>query len=281
MITRWLLTGDTHGSFTRFKNYDKDIQEDENTAVIILGDAGLNFTLDEHDAQVKNYLSKRFGFNIYCVRGNHEARPQDVPDMKLVYDENVKGEVYMQDKWPKIRYFKDWGIYHINGLDIAVIGGAYSVDKQFRLEHGRGWFENEQLSIEEMIAATAELTGAEVDMVLTHTCPICWEPTDLFLGFIDQSSVDKSMELFLDEIAKCFYWKVWCFGHYHADRLERPGVEQYFKDTEELSTIWNRWKDNNQELNWWLVKSPMYYVEDELITLRDKYWNREENNSNE
>ena len=276
MITNWLITGDCHREFSRFKNYDKEVQEDENTAVIILGDAGINFTLDEHDNQIKNFLSKRFKFRIYCVRGNHEARPQDIPGMKLVYDEDVKGEVYMEEKWPNIRYFKDWGIYLIDGLEVAVIGGAYSVDKWFRLERGSGWFENEQLSEEEMLAATIELTGAEVDMVLTHTCPVCWEPTDLFLSGIDQSRVDKSMELFLEEIAKCFGWKVWCFGHYHADRLERPGVEQYFKDTDSLKTIWRRWQDYEQKgkdaLDWWMVKSPMFYAEDELITIRENYW---------
>lgn len=271
MITRWLLTGDCHGEFTRFKNYDKEIQKDEHTAVIILGDAGINWTLDERDRQMKNFLSKRYRFRIYCVRGNHEARPQDVPGMELVYDEDVCGEVYMEKKWPNIRYFKDWGIYKINGFDVAVIGGAYSVDKWYRLENGGRWFENEQLDVEEMIAATAELTNAEVDFVFTHTCPICWEPRDLFLNMIDQSRVDKSMELFLEEIAKCFGWKVWLFGHYHSDRLERPGVEQYFTDTENLNDIWKRWQ-HPDDLDWWLVKSPMYYAEDELINIREEYW---------
>lgn len=267
MITRWLLTGDPHGNFTRFKNYDEEVQKDEHTAVIILGDAGLNWTLDERDSQIKNFLSKRYKFRIYCVRGNHEARPQDVPGMELVYDEDVCGEVYMQPKWPQIRYFKDWGIYTLGKYKVAVIGGAYSVDKWFRLERGAVWFENEQLDTEEMIAAIADLTGAQVDFVFTHTAPICWEPTDLFLGFIDQTRVDKAMELFLEEIAKRFDWQVWCFGHYHADRLERPGVEQYYQDTENLDDIWNRWikYDQTGELDWWLEKSPMFYADDELL----------------
>ena len=278
MITRWLLTGDCHGEFTRFKNYDKEVQQDENTAVIILGDAGLNWTLDEHDSQMKNFLSKRYKFRIYCVRGNHEARPTDVPGMKLVYDEDVEGEVYMQDKWPNIRYFKDWGTYTIDGLDVAIIGGAYSVDKWFRLDRGAIWFENEQLTEEEMIAATMELTGMEVDMVLTHTCPICWEPRDLFLSMIDQSRVDKSMELFLEEIAKCFGWKVWCFGHYHADRVERPGVEQFFKDTMELNKIWLRWQEYEKTgESWWMIKSPMFYADDEVLETRKEYWTDEKN----
>ena len=229
---------------------------------------------------MKNFLSKRYKFRIYCVRGNHEARPADVPGMKLIYDEDVGGEVYMQEKWSNIRYFKDWGIYLIDGLEVAVIGGAYSVDKWFRLDRGAIWFENEQLTDEEMLAATMELTGAEVDMVFTHTCPVCWEPWDLFLHGIDQSRVDKSMELFLEEIAKCFGWKVWLFGHYHEDRLERPGVEQFFRETEPLKTVWERWQDyekDNESLDWWLPKSPMFYDKDFVLEKREEYWKNEKN----
>ena len=265
MIERWFVTGDCHREFSRFKNYPDSINNDK-TAIIILGDAGINYMLDEHDSQIKNYLTKRFNFHIYCVRGNHEARPQDVENMILEYDENVQGEVYYQKKWPRIKYFKDWGLYTIGDYRVAVIGGAYSVDKEWRLYMKQKWFENEQLSDDEMLECTADLMGQEVDFVFTHTCPICWEPTDLFLGSVDQSKVDKSMELFLEEVAKVFRWKIWCFGHYHADRMERPYVEQYSKDTEELCMIAERWKKykESNELDWWLVKSPNFYYDDPI-----------------
>lgn len=216
---------------------------------------------------MKNFLKKRYKFHIYCVRGNHEARPQNVPNMKLVYDENVKGEVYMQDKWPNIRYFKDWGIYTIGQFKAAVIGGAYSVDKWYRLQNNYTWFEDELLTEEEMIQCTKDLTGAQVDFVFTHTCPICWEPSDLFLNSINQSSVDKSMELFLEEIGQCFNWKVWCFGHFHADRIERPYVEQFYRDTENIEELWERWKkySETKELDWWLDKSENFYITDYLL----------------
>jgi len=272
MINRVLITGDTHREFSRFKNYDKEIQKDSNTAVIILGDAGINVTNDEHDSQIKNFLTKRFNFRIYCVRGNHELRPQDVSGMKLVYDEDVNGEVYMQDKWPTLRYFKDWGIYTINGYKIAVIGGAYSIDKYYRLQRGSFWNESELLTEEEMLQCTVDLTNQKVDFVFTHTCPICWEPYDLFLNGIDQSKVDKTMELFLEEVGQCFEWKIWAFGHYHADRLERPYVEQFFKDTEDIKVLWDRWQKynskDNDSLDWWLEKSQMFYDTD--ILLEDK-----------
>ena len=213
-------------------------------------------------------MSKRYSFTIYCVRGNHEARPQDVPDMHLIYDEDVQGEVYIQDRWPTIRYFKDWGIYTILNYKIAVVGGAYSVDKFYRLEHNLRWFPNEQLTIDEMLECTADFMGQEVDFVFTHTCPIAWEPTDLFLSSINQSSVDKSMELFLDELVKVFKWKIYCFGHYHQDRIERPRVEQYFTDSDDINTIYNRWEGENPTINteWWLVKSPNYYKGLEIET---------------
>ena len=263
MINRVLITGDTHRNFARFKNYSKEIQKDVNTAVIILGDAGINVTNDEHDNQIKNFLTKRFNFRIYCVRGNHELRPQDVSGMKLVYDEDVDGEVYMQDKWPSIRYFKDWGIYTINGFKIAVIGGAYSVDKFYRLQNGAFWNESEQLTNEEMLACTVDLTNQKVDFVFTHTCPICWEPTDLFLNSINQASVDKSMELFLEEVAQCFDWKIFFFGHFHADRIERPYVEQFYRDTENIQDTYNRWINysKTKKLDWWLDKSSNFYQE--------------------
>ena len=99
------------------------------------------------------------------------------------------------------------------------------------------------------------------DFILTHTCPISWEPTDLFLGCIDQTTVDKSMELFLENVRLWTRWKIWCFGHYHADRVERPGVEQFYYDYEWLDTIWNRWEgEKTFENEWWLSKSPNYYM---------------------
>ena len=263
MIENWLITGDTHGDFTRFRNYDPAVQNDPNTAVIILGDAGLNWTLGENDVHMKNYLSKRYAFRIYCVRGNHEARPSDVPEMHLMYDEDVQGEVWVQDRWPNIRYFKDVAIYFIKDWHVGVIGGAYSVDKFYRLSRGAIWYENEQLNEQEQIQAETLFHDIDIDFMLTHTCPISWEPTDLFLAAIPQESVDKTTEKFLEGIKEDLEWfGVWCFGHYHADRIERPYVEQFFRDTENMDDIWKRWAkwEMERELDWWLVKSPNFYM---------------------
>ena len=241
------------------------MQEDEHTAIIILGDSGINWTLDKYDVQLKNSLTQHYKFRVYCVKGNHDAPIRNVPGMKLIYDDDVHGFVYMQDKWPNIRYFSDYGIYWINNYRVAVIGGAYSVDKFYRLSIGTQWFPDEQLSPEEMDDCRRQFAAAgpaKFDLVLTHTCPISWEPTDLFLSNIDQSTVDKSMENFLEEMKDRLNWKVWVFAHYHIDRIEHPFVEIFFKNTESIDNIYDRWQRYKEtgELDWRLEKGPLFYT---------------------
>lgn len=267
MIKRWIITGDTHGRVSDRMSkivHKMDGLVVEETAVIILGDAGLNYYLNKTDQKQKQ-LSSQFGIRIYCVRGNHEQRPQNVQGMKLIDDTDVGGKVYIEEEFPLIRYFVDGGEYTIGGKSVLVIGGAYSVDKYYRLSRaaGRsfsGWFQDEQLSDAEKGAILQNITGKHYDFVLTHTAPIIWEPTDLFLSGINQSTVDKSTEEWLYKVSLSITWGHWLFGHYHADRIEAPYVEQFFEEYEDLDTIIERWEryDETGELEWWLPKSPMF-----------------------
>ena len=266
------ITGDCHGNYTRFENvYDASIH----SAMICLGDFGINFYLNNNDQKMKKWLSEKYNNMVfYIVRGNHEQRPQLIKGMQEMYDSDVEGPIYWEPDYPNIRYFMDYGYYTINGYKCAVIGGAYSVDKWYRLARvglteetnnpkKTGWFPNEQLTKEEMQHYNIKLIGRDFHFVFTHTCPISFQPTDLFLGFVDQSKVDNSMEIWMDELKDKFNWNIWLYGHYHHDRIERPYVEQYYNDIEELDTIWNRWDQYSLtgELDWWLHKGPLFYAE--------------------
>ena len=69
---------------------------------------------------------------------------------------------------------------------------------------------------------------------------------------VDQTRVDKSMEIWLDKLGMTFNWKVWLFGHYHADRIETVGVEQFFKDIETLDSIMKRQEEiQEQDAFYW------------------------------
>lgn len=235
MIKNFLITGDTHGNMSRFKN---QIYTEE-TAIIILGDAGCNYFLDERDRQVKMELENA-GCFFYLARGNHESRPEALDTMTYCYDKEVDGYIYMEQQYPHIRYLRDGGIYSINGYKTLVIGGAYSVDKWYRLQRGWRWFEDELLTTEEMNKISNEVEGQSFDLVLTHTCPLDWEPIDLFLGGIDQTKVDTSMEVWMNTLKDKINWKVWLFAHFHTDRAQRKGVEICYLRIEPLEDIMKR-----------------------------------------
>lgn len=55
-----------------------------------------------------------------------------------------------------------------------------------------------------------------MDYVLTHTAPIRYEPTEWFLTMIDQSTVDNSTEIWLDDIFEKLQFEKWYCGHYHG-----------------------------------------------------------------
>lgn len=244
--------------------------EPENTALIILGDVGLNFWGNKTDKKNKKKCEE-YRIYLYCVRGNHEMRPTDIKGMVTLYDENVNGLIYMEEEYPHIRYFMDGASYVINGYNVLTIGGAYSVDKEWRLVNAKangrsfsGWFENEQLDDFERQKITEYIRGNEYNFVFSHTCPYEWMPTDLFLPMIDQSSVDKTMEEWLSDLRNEISFDVWCFGHYHKNRIEKAYVEQYYDYWEYLDVIKERWDyfRKHGELrnsDRWISKSPFFY----------------------
>mgnify|MGYP002578620355 CR=1 FL=1 len=114
----------------------------------------------------------------------------------------------------------DGEVYDFNGNSCIVIGGAYSVDKYYRLARGWSWFPDEQPS--EEIKAKVERVLAErnwkIDIVLSHTGPLKYEPTEVFLPMIDQSTVDKSTEVWLEQIEAKLDYERWYFAHYHTEK---------------------------------------------------------------
>lgn len=205
------ITGDTHRDFSRFYKLKKD----SDNMLIVLGDVGINYYLYEEDKNCKESL-KKLKLKLFCVRGNHEERPENISTYKEV--EMFCGKVFIEEEYPNLIFAKDGEIYNIDGKKILVIGGAYSVDKQYRLLHGYKWFKDEQLTKKEMDTILEKVKGKHFDIVLTHTCPYKYEPREVFMQGLDQSKVDKSMEHFLDEIEENISYDKWYCGHYHTEK---------------------------------------------------------------
>ena len=265
MIKHVLITGDTHSRVKDRLAQIKDTMPEydpSETAIIILGDVGFNYYKNKKDWKLKHHAAQ-FGYTLYCLRGNHEDRANNTKGTEIVYDKFVHGYVYMEQEFPNIKYFDDEvAEYEIMDKKILCIPGAYSVDKWYRLQNDWQWFSQEQLTEEEMKYAEERFGGKHYDIILSHTCPIGWEPRDLFLNCIDQSKVDKTMEIWMEKFKDMIGWGIWCFAHYHTDRIERPYVEQFYIKVENIEDIWNRWQKytETKELDWWLPKSTNFYM---------------------
>lgn len=211
------FTGDTHGEvekILRFKNRMELTAED---TVVILGDAGWNYDMGLHDSLAKKYL-KRSGITVFSIHGNHEERPYNLP---FYHEKEWRGgKVYVEDAYPNILFAKDGEVYDLDGHKAIAIGGAYSVDKPFRLARGYRWFPSEQpnAEIKARVEARLESLSWEIDVVLSHTCPQRYVPVEAFMSCVDQSAVDRSTEEWLDTIAERLDYQHWLCGHWHIDK---------------------------------------------------------------
>ena len=118
-----------------------------------------------------------------------------------------------------------------------VVGGAHSVDKFRCLEENKPFWEDEMPS-EEIKSRVEERLIAEGNKIfgmLTHTCPIDYLPTEMFMSTRQNASIkrkprkakskklfkpdiDRSTEFWLGEIEKKLDYEVWFCGHYHVDK---------------------------------------------------------------
>ncbi len=209
------ITGDIHGDTRPVIRFAEKMNISKNDTLVLLGDVGVNFSRGKRD-EMSKYLLSGLPCTIFCIHGNHEIRPQNIPG----YEEKQwnGGTVLVEPEWPKLLFAKDGEIFTLAGKRCLVIGGAYSVDKDFRLEHGYGWWPDEQPSEETKRYVEAQISDNQVDVILSHTCPFKYEPREMFLSMIDQDTVDDSTELWLDQIEESVSYEAWYCGHWHTNK---------------------------------------------------------------
>ena len=220
------LTGDTHGHFERIARFCQAYDLGKDDIVIILGDAGVNYygqgsARDLASREALGCLAPTF----FCLQGNHEMRPQSVGTYRET--EWHGGTAFVEDEWPNILFAKDGELYDLDGTRAFVVGGAYSVDKNLRIAIGWHWFPDEQPSdeVKRHVEERLDAIGWDVDVMLTHTCPMDFRPIEAFVAGVKGSAVDTSTEEWLQSIEQRLTYKRWYFGHFHTKkRTERYQV---------------------------------------------------------
>ena len=211
------ITGDKHANFEEVLNFCYVNKTSLDDTLIVLGDAGINYYANENDYILENSLLQ-YPVTFFCIHGNHEERPENIKtyEKKKFHD----GIVYYEEDYPNILFAKDGEVYNFNNHKVLVIGGAYSVDKYFRLAMGYNWYENEQpnAATKSRVKEVLNNMNNKIDIILSHTCPYKYLPREMFLDGIDQSTVDYSTEHFLNEIENTVDYNLWYCGHYHTDK---------------------------------------------------------------
>ena len=214
----FFITRDTHGDFDRIERFCAVMETSSKDVLIILGDAGINYYGGKRDRDLKRQLAK-LPLTLFCIHGNHEQRPASFHSYHTVLWNG--GEVYVEDDYPNLLFAMDGSYYSLDGVQTFAIGGAYSVDKYYRLANGWGWWPDEQPDerIRRKVEKELDAHDWRADVVLTHTCPLRYEPTEVFLPGIDQSRVDKSTEQWLGTIEGRLQYGRWYCGHYHTEKV--------------------------------------------------------------
>ena len=176
---------------------------------------GVNYTGRLRDKFIKEEMNN-IGVTFFCIHGNHENRPQNIASYQ---EKNWNGgRVLYEEEYPNILFPVDGDIFDLEGKRCIVIGGAYSVDKFYRLRNGYNWWPDEQPSPTIKEYVEKQIKNNKIDVVFSHTCPYKYIPTECFLSGIDQSKVDNSTEKWLDTIEEAIEYKVWYLGHWHTDK---------------------------------------------------------------
>lgn len=240
------MTGDIHGDPWRFWSIENFCNNHKTTTddwLICLGDVGLNYygAKSKEEISLKNEAAK-LPIKMFCIHGNHERRPIKEDGYKEieVTEGAIQGPMLWDSRYPNQYFAIDGAVYKIQTsertLNALVCGGAYSVDKFYRLQFRANWWPDEQPN--ELTKGLVRLmaTRYPIDIMLTHTCPLRFEPKELFLDCIDQSTVDTSTEEFFDDIYEQFpadHKPMWYFGHFHGDKYTDDYV-MLFNDIIEL-----------------------------------------------
>ena len=138
------ITGDIHGSLEPIFDLVEKYEPKEDDIIVILGDVAVNYTGRLRDKFIKEEMNN-IGVTFFCIHGNHENRPQNIASYKeMIWN---GGRVLYEEVYPNILFPMDGDIFELEGNKCIVIGGAYSVDKFYRLRNGYNWWPDEQPSL--------------------------------------------------------------------------------------------------------------------------------------
>lgn len=196
--------GDVHGMISNFKQI-LDIIPDEDI-IVQVGDLGAGFV-----------DIPKFKSNVYWIRGNH-----DDPEISREHS----------------NYLGDWGCKIFDNTTIFYLGGAWSIDKEWRIAQMKLgskpiWWADEELSDYQLGCALEMYRTIKPDIMITHEAPFSIVPLLINSGIViskDSPLVDPNYfgakldaistrtNIILQHMLSYHKPKLWIFGHFHVSK---------------------------------------------------------------
>lgn len=220
-INEIYVCGDLHGDINiskiNVKNFPQQKSMIGNNILLQAGDFGLiwNREKDKTEEYWLDWLDEKNFYTLF-IAGNHENYDR-LEKYPLIDFHGGKAAQISE----KVFYLKNGYIYNLNGIKIWMFGGAYSVDKDWRVE-GVSWWPQEIPSYKEMQFGLDNLQNTEIDYIVTHTLPkTIVEMSSKYVGdiFYEKGVYPCAVQSFLDNVLqlKMHKYKKWFTGHFHID----------------------------------------------------------------
>lgn len=122
-------------------------------------------------------------------------------------------------KYSRIRRLMRGEVFDFDGTTLFTMGGATSVDREWRIE-GYSWWPEELPSEKEIKYAREMLDSVywEVDYVVTRTCASDLLSKTLYPYSGWQSPDTDRLTNFFNELESKLDFRRWYYGHFHIDR---------------------------------------------------------------
>lgn len=159
----WLVAGDWHGSLVEAVTQLRIAQQVGASRIVQVGDFG--FGMQEKFITNVQREAQKFGIPIDFVDGNHENFAK-----LLQYPLNAAG---VRPIGPWLRHLPRAYAWEVDGVRFAAMGGAISVDKEWRIDaelagnRPKSWWSEEEQSPGEL--ERFEALG-KIDVLFTHDC---------------------------------------------------------------------------------------------------------------
>ena len=208
------ITGDKHG-FYQLNDLDstnwpegQDLSKDD--YLIIAGDFGGVFYGGEKDNKVLDFYESCPWTTLF-IDGNHENF-----DLLTKYPVTEWNGGKVHRIRPSIIHLMRGQVFTIDGKTFFTMGGATSIDRNYRTE-GESWWRDELPSGEELFEADRNLAACNnsVDYVITHCCSA--RQYYRFAAAHFSTFVRDNLTDYLDELEKMLSFKHWYYGHHHED----------------------------------------------------------------